>query len=39
MEDLGFIMEYYGEDASRSLVTKLTDYYGQLLKDLGLLKK
>ncbi|MBN2539547.1 MAG: tripartite tricarboxylate transporter substrate binding protein [Deltaproteobacteria bacterium] len=39
MEDLGFIMEYYGEDASRALVTKLTDYYGQLLKDLGLLKK
>ncbi len=39
MEDLGFIMEYYGEDASRSLVTKLTDYYGKLLKDLGLLKK
>jgi tripartite-type tricarboxylate transporter receptor subunit TctC len=39
MEDLGFIMEYYGEDASKALVTKLSDYYRQLLKDLGLLKK
>jgi len=39
MEDLGFIMEYFGEDASKALVTKLSDYYGQLLKDLGLLKK
>ncbi len=39
MEDLGFIMEYYGEDASRNLVTKLTDYYRQLLKELGLLKQ
>jgi len=39
MEDLGFIMEYYGEDSSKSLVTKLTDYYGKLMKDLGLLKK
>ena len=39
MEDLGFIMEYYGEDASRDLVTKLTAYYRQLLEDLGLLKK
>jgi len=39
MEDLGFIMEYYGEDASKKLVTKLSKYYKQLLKDLGLLKK
>jgi len=39
MEDLGFIMEYYGEDASRDLVSKLTGYYRQLLKELGLLKK
>ncbi|HOO90959.1 MAG TPA: tripartite tricarboxylate transporter substrate binding protein [Syntrophales bacterium] len=39
MEDLGFIMEYYGEDASKALVTQLTDYYGKLLKDLGLLKQ
>jgi tripartite-type tricarboxylate transporter receptor subunit TctC len=38
MEDLGFIMEYYGEDASTALVTKLSAYYRQLLKDLGLLK-
>jgi tripartite-type tricarboxylate transporter receptor subunit TctC len=38
MEDLGFIMEYYGEDASKELVTKLSAYYRQLLKDLGLLK-
>jgi tripartite-type tricarboxylate transporter receptor subunit TctC len=39
MEDLGFIMEYYGEDASTALVSKLSAYYRQLLKDLGLLKK
>jgi len=39
MEDLGFIMEYYGEDASKALVTKLSAYYRQLLQDLGLLKK
>jgi tripartite-type tricarboxylate transporter receptor subunit TctC len=39
MEDLGFIMEYYGEESSKALVTKLSDYYRQLLKDLGLLKK
>lgn len=39
MEDLGFIMEYYGEDASKQLVERLTKYYGELLKDLGLLKK
>ena len=38
MEDLGFIMEYYGEDASKELVAKLSGYYRQLLKDLGLLK-
>lgn len=38
MEDLGFIMEYYGEDASKELVAKLSVYYRQLLKDLGLLK-
>jgi tripartite-type tricarboxylate transporter receptor subunit TctC len=38
MEDLGFIMEYYGEDASKDLVAKLSVYYRQLLKDLGLLK-
>ncbi len=39
MEDLGFIMEYYGEDASKELVARLSVYYGTLLKDLGLLKK
>jgi tripartite-type tricarboxylate transporter receptor subunit TctC len=39
MEDLGFIMEYYGEAKSKELVQKLTVYYKQLLKDLGLLKK
>jgi tripartite-type tricarboxylate transporter receptor subunit TctC len=39
MEDLGFIMEYYGEAKSKELVKKLTVYYKQLLKDLGLLKK
>ena len=39
MEDLGFIMEYYGEEKSKELVKKLTVYYNQLLKDLGLLKK
>jgi tripartite-type tricarboxylate transporter receptor subunit TctC len=38
MEDLGFIMEYYGENASKELVAKLSVYYRQLLKDLGLLK-
>ncbi|MBN2514519.1 MAG: tripartite tricarboxylate transporter substrate binding protein [Deltaproteobacteria bacterium] len=38
MEDLGFIMEYYGEGASKELVAKLSVYYRQLLKDLGLLK-
>ena len=38
MEDLGFIMEYYGENASKDLVKKLSGYYGDLLKDLGLLK-
>jgi tripartite-type tricarboxylate transporter receptor subunit TctC len=39
MEDLGFIMEYYGEAKSKKLVEKLSVYYEQLLKDLGLLKK
>ena len=39
MEDLGFIMEYYGEDDSKKLVEKLTEYYRTLLKNLGLLKK
>lgn len=39
MEDLGFIMEDYGEEASRALVKKLSVYYENLLKDLGLLKK
>jgi tripartite-type tricarboxylate transporter receptor subunit TctC len=39
MEDLGFIMEDYGEEASRALVKKWTGYYGNLLKELGLLKK
>lgn len=39
MEDLGFIMEDYGEGASRALVKKWTVYYGNLLKELGLLKK
>jgi len=39
MEDLGFIMEDYGEDASKELVTRLSDYYRKLLEDLGLLKK
>lgn len=39
MEDLGFIMEDYGEEASRTLVKKLSVYYENLLKDLGLLKK
>lgn len=39
MEDLGFIMEDYGEADSKKLVEKLTVYYRQLLKDLGLLKK
>jgi len=39
MEDLGFIMEYYGEAKSKELVKKLTVYYKNLLKDLGLLKK
>jgi tripartite-type tricarboxylate transporter receptor subunit TctC len=39
MEDLGFIMEYYGEAKSKELVQKLTAYYKQLLMNLGLLKK
>ncbi|MBW1972496.1 MAG: tripartite tricarboxylate transporter substrate binding protein [Deltaproteobacteria bacterium] len=39
MEDLGFIMEYYGEAESKKLVDKLTVYYRNLLKELGLLKK
>jgi tripartite-type tricarboxylate transporter receptor subunit TctC len=39
MEKLGFVMENYQENASKQLVTKLTTYYGDLLKSLGLLKK
>jgi tripartite-type tricarboxylate transporter receptor subunit TctC len=39
MEDLGFIMEDYKEAESKKLVEKLSVYYKQLLKDLGLLKK
>jgi len=39
MEDLGFIMEYFGEADSKKLVGRLSVYYNKLLKDLGLLKK
>ena len=38
MEDLGFIMEDFGEADAKKLVERLSGYYQQLLLDLGLLK-
>ena len=34
MDDMGFIMEYYGEEQSGKLVRELTQYYRALLTDM-----